>query len=163
MSHTHGTLISLLVFVCAASFLFFFPEAVRAVYMDADAQCPPGGKINQPCKDNTHGYITKGKCAFVYVCKADNVDSKTPPICAGGKADCPVGGPPPASFNPYPKPIKIASGSPAIPASSISEFEANVLNMAFAGGGSDVSPAVNLENLSTSANASLAALLPESE
>lgn len=153
MSHAHGVLISLLVFSCTASFLFFFHDA-EAVYIDADIQCPPGGKIDQPCKDVTNGYTTKGKCKHIYVCKADKVDTKTPPICAGGKSDCPIGGPPPTGFNPYPKPIKVASGSPAIPKSAISQFEAGVLDSVFSDS-DEIDPSVDLEAVSEEANAHL--------
>lgn len=147
-----------LVFVALA----FSLHATRVEAKDADAnrQCPPGGKIGQTCIDNTNGYKTKGKCAYVYVCKATDVNDGTPPICAGGS--CPIGGPPPSNFNPYPKPVKVASGSPAIPKGGISGIEQGVLDSVF--GDSDaIDPEVDLEEASASANAQLLAAQEYSE
>gem|GEM_PF-3378998 len=147
-----------LVFVALA--LAFHATRVEAKNAEANTQCPPGGKIGQSCVDNTNGYKTKGKCAYVYVCKATDVNDGTPPICAGGS--CPIGGPPPSNFNPYPKPIKVASGSPAIPKGGISGIEQGVLDSVF--GDSDaIDPEVDLEEASASANAQLLAAQEYSE
>ncbi len=147
-----GLFASLLFVACVIA----YPTISRATGTQADQQCQPGGKIGQKCTDNTHGYKTQGKCAYVYVCKADSVPSNEPPLCTGGGKDCPVGGPSPSNFNPYPKAIKIASGSPSIPTSSISDLEKGVLGAAFA---SDEATPTDLADLSASANVSLKTIL----
>jgi hypothetical protein len=133
---------------------------VEAKNAEANTQCPPGGKIGQSCVDNTNGYKTKGKCAYVYVCKATDVNDGTPPICAGGS--CPIGGPPPSNFNPYPKPVKVASGSPSIPQSGISTVEQGILDSVF-GENDAVDPEIDLEEASAAANAQLTSLQEYSE
>lgn len=142
---------------CFLVVLLLLAPRADARYTEANVQCPPGGKIGQSCTDNTNGYQTKGKCAYVYVCKATNVDSKVPPTCVGGKGDCPVGGPPPSDFNPYPKPIKIASTSAPIPKSGITGVEQGVLNSVFSDS-DEIDPSVDLDAVSANANAQLYAL-----
>jgi hypothetical protein len=56
----------------AVVFAVFLPSRTHAVYYQSDKQCPPGGKVAQPCKDVTNGYTTSGHCTFIGVCKADN-------------------------------------------------------------------------------------------
>lgn len=141
-------------FVCV--FVMSQPSITLARYTEANVQCPPGGKVKQPCKDNTNGYVTQGTCAYVYVCKADNVKSQEPPICAGGKSDCPIGGPPPSSFNPYPRPVKIASTSTPIPKTGISGVEQSVLDQVF-GNSDTIDPSVDLVQVAEKANVELLA------
>lgn len=135
----------------------------RADAIDAESnmQCAPGGKKGQKCMDNTNGYQTQGTCAYVYVCKADNVNSQTPPVCANGS--CPMGGPPPSNFNPYRKPITVASGSPEIPQSDISLLEQGVLNSVFGSGSTTLGSDADLQKISAAANARLNALSGDEE
>ena len=131
---------------------------LRKRYIDADIQCR-GGQVNQKCKDNTNGYITSGHCTHIYVCKADNYKSGPPKICTGGSADCPKGGDYPAPL-PYRAPIVIASGSPMVAPTTISNVEQNVLNTVF---GSSASTGIDFEEVSAAANAQLHALQGEPE
>lgn len=146
---------TLVLFTLALVASAFLTPRAEARYIEANTQCPPGGKVGQPCVDTTNGYRTKGKCAYVYVCRATDVNDGTPPICAGGS--CPIGGPPPSNFNPYPKPIAVASGSPTIPKGGLSEVEQRVLDSVF-GENDAIDPDIDLAEASAAANTQLRSL-----
>ncbi|MDP3645595.1 MAG: hypothetical protein Q8R25_00710 [bacterium] len=61
---------TILIATLACFAIFTHVPIARAINMDADKQCPPGGKVGQQCKDVTNGYTTQGKCTHIYVCKA---------------------------------------------------------------------------------------------
>ncbi len=161
-------------FTCGAIVLILYaslvPDVTRAVKNDANKQCPPGGQKGQPCKDNTNGYITNGKCKFIYFCSATDYDKNPPSKCDGaiGSQNCPVGKPYSASSATQPSATqptgsiskKGAASTPRIRISgrSISEIEDGVLDAAFSSE-EDVSPDVDPEVLSESGNAALYALL----
>lgn len=75
-----------------SSLVFFAPPlATHAVFIDSNIQCPPGGMVGQPCEDNTHGFVTKGKCDSIYVCVATQINPQVPQTCSSGSPDCPTG------------------------------------------------------------------------
>lgn len=84
--------LSILVIGC----LFFFAHFAAAKDMQADMQCQAGGVVNQACQDTTNGYVTKGHCTHINVCKADSWP-KSPKGCGTSgniyspTGDCPKG------------------------------------------------------------------------
>lgn len=138
--------------VCIFSLLNPAPASAR--YIDADVQCPPGGQVNQPCKDNTNGYVTSGHCTHIYVCKADKYKSGPPKICTGGSADCPKGGDYPNPPQRYPT----ASATSGIQSEGVSMVEQGTLDRVFGTNGNAVDPSVDLAKISAEANAELLAL-----
>lgn len=103
-----------------------FPVGAHAVYIDSNVQCPPGGYIGQPCKDNTNGYVSEGACDSIFVCRATRLPSEKPPTCIGkpGNPDCPSGSPPPPPSRQTSQPIDSLS----IPTSSLSPEMASLLS-----------------------------------
>ena len=158
VNYGHGAILFLFFGACVA----LIPYMVEARFIDANVQCPPGGKKNQPCTDNTNGYTTKGTCSFVYVCKANQVDPKTPPPCSPGSADCPKGTSYPPAYTPTPRPIQIASTSEAIPHTAVSSFEQGILDAVFDAESNDIRAAVDVEEVIASANTQLRALAGDS-
>lgn len=85
-------------------------RTASAVGQEASSQCPAGGNVGDPCKDNTNGFMTTGHCVYIGWCKADNY--KQPPPSTTPETSSPSGSVSNPTGNQNPFNVTVHPGDP---------------------------------------------------